>query len=129
MSILKKLLLSAPAIVIAVTIFILSNSPHPGLPELGIEWEDKIMHISAYFAFGIALVLFFVVNLQVPEIKKVAFITIFIGSFYGLTDEFHQYFIPGRSSEILDWIADVLGVLLSVTTIKFLKIRLLKPVS
>jgi VanZ family protein len=32
---------------------------------------------------------------------------------YGLSDEIHQYFVPGRSSEWGDWLADVTGALLA----------------
>jgi VanZ family protein len=31
---------------------------------------------------------------------------------YGVSDEFHQYFVPGRSVEALDVLADALGGLL-----------------
>jgi VanZ family protein len=30
-------------------------------------------------------------------------------SFYGITDEFHQSFVIGRSSDLVDWSADVTG--------------------
>ena len=32
-----------------------------------------------------------------------------ITSFYGMSDEFHQYFTPNRSAEIFDWLADTAG--------------------
>jgi VanZ family protein len=32
---------------------------------------------------------------------------------YGLSDEIHQYFVPGRSTEFGDWVADVTGALLA----------------
>ncbi|MBR4011522.1 MAG: VanZ family protein, partial [Spirochaetaceae bacterium] len=34
-----------------------------------------------------------------------------IVSIYGIIDEIHQSFTPGRSSTISDWIADTLGAL------------------
>ena len=33
-----------------------------------------------------------------------------IGSIYAVTDEFHQYFVPGRSCEVRDMLLDSLGV-------------------
>jgi VanZ family protein len=36
-------------------------------------------------------------------------ITFIFGSIYGISDELHQYFVPGRSVEFLDWVADTLG--------------------
>jgi VanZ family protein len=35
-----------------------------------------------------------------------------LGALYGLTDEFHQIFVRGRSPDWADWGADVVGVLL-----------------
>lgn len=32
-----------------------------------------------------------------------------IASAYGVTDEFHQAFVPNRSADLLDWRADTLG--------------------
>jgi VanZ family protein len=28
---------------------------------------------------------------------------------YGASDEFHQRFVPGRTADVLDWLADSLG--------------------
>lgn len=36
-------------------------------------------------------------------------------SLFGLTDEWHQSFTPGRSVELIDWIADTLGAAVAVT--------------
>ena len=38
-----------------------------------------------------------------------------IGALYGATDEWHQRFVRGRSPELGDWVADVMGVLLGYT--------------
>ena len=44
--------------------------------------------------------------------------------FYGIIDEVHQLFIPGRMAEILDWLADVggalIGILLVLVLVKML---------
>ncbi len=36
-------------------------------------------------------------------------------SFFGMSDEFHQSFTPGRFVEFADWVADTLGAALAVT--------------
>ena len=35
-------------------------------------------------------------------------------SLYGASDEWHQYFVPGRSCEFGDWIADTAGGALAI---------------
>jgi len=34
---------------------------------------------------------------------------------YGATDEFHQVFVPGRTPEIYDLVADGVGALICIT--------------
>jgi VanZ family protein len=48
-----------------------------------------------------------------------------IGILYGMSDEFHQSFVPGRSDNIPDLAADAIGVTLAQTFI-FIKNKLCK---
>jgi VanZ family protein len=43
-----------------------------------------------------------------------------ISSIYGLLDEIHQRFVPGRNSEFLDWVADSLGAAAGVFIVFYL---------
>ena len=36
-------------------------------------------------------------------------------SLFGITDEWHQSFTPGRAVEFADWVADTSGAVLAVT--------------
>lgn len=36
-------------------------------------------------------------------------VAIVISSLYGVTDEYHQRFVPGRSFDVLDMVADAIG--------------------
>lgn len=40
--------------------------------------------------------------------------TIIAVSIFGLTDEWHQYYVPGRSCDVMDWVADTAGAALAV---------------
>ena len=40
-----------------------------------------------------------------------------IASLYGISDEFHQSFVPGRTPDVVDWLADTSGALLAVLLI------------
>jgi VanZ family protein len=39
---------------------------------------------------------------------------VLIVSLFGMTDEWHQSFTPGRAVEIADWVADTLGAITAV---------------
>jgi VanZ family protein len=45
---------------------------------------------------------------------KTALLSIFAASLYGLSDEIHQAFVPSRSPDILEFLADSLGALAGV---------------
>ena len=38
---------------------------------------------------------------------------IIAASIYGASDEYHQYFVPGRVCDWVDWVADTLGATLA----------------
>jgi len=46
--------------------------------------------------------------------------TLITGIFYAIIDEVHQHFIPGRSMEFLDFVADFLGLVLAIVFVLFL---------
>jgi VanZ family protein len=78
------------------------------LPELPAN-SDKFIHAFIYFP----LAFLFYLSLRNCGIKKYIFAIAFIlAGFYGITDEFHQSFVPGRDASIGDAIADFTGALL-----------------
>ena len=96
----------------AVLILIISSIPDLTPPELGFEFQDKLYHFIEYGIFSV-LLFFSLLNSSRDFFKKnVLVISIFIGASYAIIDEIHQRFIPGRSADILDFVADFLGVAL-----------------
>ena len=71
---------------------------------------DKVAHAGS---FGILALLFYFA-------KGRALISILLASLYGLSDEFHQSFVPGRDVDLFDWVADTLGAALAVSTVLLL---------
>ncbi|WLT31152.1 VanZ family protein [Geothrix sp. PMB-07] len=94
---------------LAATIVWLSAQSH--LPA-GIELPsplDKFAHASAYAALAWTLDLALRVNRRdLPLYRRHLFIIALV-AFFGATDEWHQSFVPGRSCDVLDWVADVIG--------------------
>ena len=46
--------------------------------------------------------------------RSAAWVSIALASAYGISDEWHQSFTPGRAVELADWIADTLGATFAV---------------
>ena len=92
----------------------MSSLSNPNIPDFGFSWQDKVIHAGAFFVYGIALQIFLVKSLGIASRKTYIVIYFLIGCFFGASDEFHQYFVPGRSCEFLDWFADSIGLLLAL---------------
>jgi VanZ family protein len=95
-----------PALLCALAIFVASSRHTVKLPPIG--HADKVSHFGAYAVFGAALA-YGGAATGVGALPLVA-----IGSLYGVSDEVHQSFVPGRSPDLLDWVADTLGVIAGV---------------
>ena len=69
-------------------------------------------HFSEYLVFGVLL--FVALRCTVPERALWALVlaAIAIASLYGVTDEFHQSFVPNRMCDPADWLTDTLGATL-----------------
>lgn len=102
----KRLLPWTPALVWAALLFVLSS--RQSLPGPGVQHADKAAHFAAYAVLG-ALLAFAAARTGWPLAVAAA-----LGILYGASDEVHQMFVPGRSASVLDWLADVAGVLAAV---------------
>ncbi len=116
-----------PAILIAISIFIFSSIPYPPDIKLSVTNEDLIKHAIAYgiFGFFIAQALFFEHGFVRLKRNYIIF-AIILGILYGISDEFHQSFVPGRSSEISDVVADSVGIIIGTILFHFNRKRLVK---
>ena len=104
------LLYGLPVVVYAGFIFLLSSLPpfpEEVSPFIGY---DKLAHFMEYYFFGI-LICRWLLNKKNHFIRRYAlFITILIGTCYGVSDEWHQSFIPGRVATIWDVLFDAVGI-------------------
>jgi VanZ family protein len=88
----------------AGVIFYLSHQPTLPIP-MRFAHQDKVMHFCAYFLLGL-LAAHAMGGLPV---KQRFWWALALASAYGVSDEFHQSFVPGRSVDLLDWVADTAG--------------------
>ena len=89
----------------AAVIFALSASSDVGRAIgflEGVPGIDKIGHAGLYAVLGGLL--------RVATGRGGVAVALAAG--YGVTDEVHQAFVPGRSPDPLDWLADVVGAAL-----------------
>ena len=119
MKLLRSILLRLPALLIAGGIWFLSSQST--LPQVkGVFGWDKLQHVLAYGALSFSIGLWFLPVFWERRQTLAVLLTTFIGSAYGAIDEIHQYFVPGRSSSIWDWLADTIGSFLGALALMVL---------
>lgn len=98
-----------PLILYCGVIFFSSSVPS-SLPESeSIPHLDKAVHALAYMPVGILFFRVFRFFWFEDRIRLAIILSILAASFYGATDEIHQYFIPSRVCDMTDWVADAVG--------------------
>ena len=72
----------------------------------------KLAHFMVY-AIGGFLMMNYAHDTNISQKQKLLY-SISFGEFYAITDELHQFFVPGRSGNIVDVGIDTLGVITGV---------------
>lgn len=116
----KTWLVYLPLALYWIILFTATTLPGNQLPDLHLS--DKIEHFSAFFILAVLLNLALIFQRKSFVLfKYAALVTIVITLSYGAIDELHQIFIPGRSADIRDWLADSTGVILGVFILNLVK--------
>jgi len=89
-------------------IFALSSGPSLSLPRLT---TDKMAHAGVYAGLALLLVRAFAGGLPGRITPKTALLAVAVTILYGVSDEWHQLFVPGRTSDRADVLADAIGAL------------------
>jgi hypothetical protein len=113
-----------PAVGYAALIFTLSSFSMD-IEELGPVFRfDKLLHLVEYYILGYLLMRAFTTS-DIPFLaaSPVA-ATILVGSAYGLGDEIHQAFVPGRDASLVDFLFDAAGVTLAACTYSYARHQL-----
>lgn len=112
---LKKLLFYfLPPLLWAGLIFWNSSQSDITVPVALFPHTDKLIHGGVYFILAWLIIRALLIYLPKKTFCTHAIITTVLGLVYGASDEWHQFFVPGRSCDILDWFADAAGILLAV---------------
>lgn len=95
-----------PAALYAAMIFAFSHQP---TVPAGVQiFNDKVLHFVLYAGLGFLLSRALTNAGASNKISRWV-VAAAVASAYGLSDEWHQSFVPGRSSDIADWWADTAG--------------------
>ena len=92
-------------------IFYLSSLPDAPLPG---EVGDKQAHSAGYAALGVLAVRAVAGGLPARITLRTGLLALLITVGYGVTDELHQSFVPGRSADLYDLYADAAGACVAV---------------
>lgn len=96
-----------PPLLWAGVILTVTSLPGSAVPK-ALSPYDKVVHCIVYGLFGVLLAREIS---QVASRWRAAVIAIAIAVAFGAADEWHQQFIPGRSSDVADWRWDSIGAI------------------
>ena len=116
----------APVLAYAALIFLLSSfSKFPDVipPFTGL---DKLAHFSEYYLFGCLIHRWLLAERSRFARRHAVLLSILIGTFYGISDEWHQSFVPGRDASIWDALIDALAVVTAAVTYPWIIRRILR---
>lgn len=107
-----------PPIILEGIIFFLSSNPLPkSVP--GIPFVDKIYHAIIYLI--LALLIWRALFYSSTDFfqKRALLFTLIITILLGISDEWHQSFVPARSPELLDLLFDAIGATICVIFLRY----------
>jgi len=104
-----------PAILVALAIFVLSSIPDLHIPSLHWKFKDKWAHLIAYTVLGFLTcrALYYQRKYYALQVHPLIWAFLLV-TLYGISDEFHQAFVPGRTPDVFDVAADCVGAILGL---------------
>jgi VanZ family protein len=102
-----------PVLVCAGGIFVLSSMPGKVIPPLALfPHQDKVLHLILYTPLALSLLRAIERSVSGSFLLHCV-MTVAGTTLYGVSDEIHQWFVPRRSADPWDVLADGTGALLA----------------
>ena len=111
----RSVSLWAPPALYALAIFVSSSLAAPPAPPP--HFTDKHMHLLGYAGFALVLVRALSGACWSGVTVATTLLAALIAAAYGVTDEWHQAFVPGRQADAADVLADAAGAVLAVAAV------------
>jgi VanZ family protein len=106
------------ALMMAVLFAASSASDTSAVPAV---FSDKVLHLGAYALLGITVFHAFADGRFDRVTSGRAILAVLFCILYGISDEFHQSFVPGRTPDAKDLIADGVGAALGAAFLLLVK--------
>jgi VanZ family protein len=98
-----------------ILIFISSSIPSSEFPEVSFWGWATLIHLIYFGVLCFLLQTVLLAQRNYPFLARHALLfAILLATVYGMTDEFHQLFTPGRHAQVTDVLVDALGACLYV---------------
>lgn len=114
------LILWGPVVAHMALLFFASAAPDTGTVTESLG--DKFLHIAAYAPLGFLILRALtggrLANIRWPR----ALAAVALSVLYGVSDEIHQIYVPGRTPDSLDVVADAVGAALGVAALASLRV-------
>jgi len=92
-------------------IFAGSSVPAENMPDIRYSFLSLAVHFLEYFILGLLCIKVLNESYLAPNIESAFAMALIFCFVFALSDELHQYFVPGRMVETKDLILDGTGVL------------------
>ncbi|HET8945709.1 MAG TPA: VanZ family protein [Candidatus Polarisedimenticolia bacterium] len=107
----RRVVTWGPAILYLVVIYYVSAQPQVGWAT---PYPDKLLHVSEYLVLAVLLARALNNGIRRPVPMARLLLTWGLCAGYAVTDEIHQVFVPGRSPDVRDALADACGAALGL---------------
>jgi VanZ family protein len=112
-----------PPLAWAALIFSLSAMSRPPVPQVDLPQFDKLLHACEYGCFGALLCRAMAMGGRWLSPNAAFLLALVVGGLYGVTDEFHQSFVPERCADVWDVVADCVGSAIGAGAFRLLFLR------
>jgi VanZ family protein len=91
----------------------LLSEAQPDSESFWVSVNDKVAHVGLYTVLGATLAWG-----ETRVARRLPLLLVFLGVGYGVLDEWHQSFVPGRHPSMGDVLADAVGVILGFSILR-----------
>ena len=96
--------------------------PHTVSMDVAPAFLDKMVHFGEYFILTMLLTRSLIYSYKMKR-KELCYLAVAIALLYAFVDEAHQFLVPPREPDLLDFVSDVIGSAFGTVTYFFLFLK------